>query len=182
MLIFYNELTLEEGFEVLSKPKEDRLVRGRKASPASGLALFQHLHALGKPIRCFNCFCKADRWILDRGKTDMVGSPVLNLYGTRRGKMVLINRDHIIPKSLGGVDAVQNLRAACDVCNMKRGNKLTDKDLKFRAKNQHLIDEDRLQRGIEKAKCHIQKLLLRPGNEEVIKEIMIPFQAIGISF
>lgn len=30
--------------------------------------------------------------------------------------------DHIIPRSLGGSDEIENLRLACRMCNSKRGN------------------------------------------------------------
>lgn len=31
--------------------------------------------------------------------------------------------EHIIPKSMGGTNALENLRCACSQCNRKRGNK-----------------------------------------------------------
>jgi 5-methylcytosine-specific restriction endonuclease McrA len=39
---------------------------------------------------------------------------------TRRAETV----DHIIPKSLGGPDIIENLRAACWHCNMSKGKRM----------------------------------------------------------
>lgn len=178
--IFFKELSLDEGFTVLGQPSEHRLVQGKLVSSPSGAELFKHLHSLNRTIRCFNCGCKADRWIADKGKTDKSNKPVLNLYGIRRKKLVMINRDHIIPRSLGGVDAVKNLRAACDICNTKRGNKITPKDLNFRLRHPELIDNARLEKGIRRAKDHITLLLQKPGNDGVISDIKKPFSALGI--
>lgn len=148
MLIYYNQLSIPEGYEVLEKTKFDRLVRGKQVSACSGWALFQTYK--GKEIRCWSCGCKADRWIADKGRKHM-GQPVLNLYGIRDGLLVLMNRDHIIPKSLGGVDSIENLRPACEVCNGGRGNTLTDEDLQFRKDNPHLVSAHRLEEGKKSA-------------------------------
>ena len=41
--------------------------------------------------------------------------------GTTKGKMHL---DHIIPKSRGGLNTLENLTVACSACNWSKGNKL----------------------------------------------------------
>jgi len=145
MQVYHSELSLEEGFDVLSKDKESRLVRGKRVSACSGIRLFESLR--GRPIRCWECGAQADRWIAEKGQRDLYGAPVLNLYGLRDGKLVMINRDHIIPKSLGGVDDIANLRPACEVCNGSRGNEVTGVDIQFRLDNPHLISPHRLQEG-----------------------------------
>jgi hypothetical protein len=166
MLIYYHELSLEEGFQILSQDKEQRLVHGRRVSGCSGWKLFRTLQ--GQLIQCWECGCTADRWIADKGRNDLVGPPVLNLYGVRDQQVVLINRDHIIPKSLGGVDSVQNLRPACEVCNSNRGNQITPEEVKFWKENQHLISTARLENGKKKALRAAEKL----------SYVLAPFQAI----
>lgn len=144
MLIFYFELPIEEGFEVLKKSKEDRLVRGRKVSACSGWKFFL---AHGTPLRCWKCNAEADRWIVEKGQNDLQNkSPVLNPYALFEGRLVMINRDHIIPRSLGGTNDNANLRVACEVCNGQRGNTLTDEERVFLAKNPQLISSERLKR------------------------------------
>jgi hypothetical protein len=172
-LIFYKQLSIEEGFEVLEQTKFDRLVGGRQVSQCSGWNLFKNFK--GKPIRCWHCGCEADRWIADRGPKHQ-GSPVLNLYGMRYGELVLMNRDHIIPKSLGGVDDVANLRPACEVCNGDRGNTLDPDELQFRKDNPHLIDRYRLEVGQNNARKAIK---LHDGHPEEQARIALPFDMIG---
>lgn len=39
--------------------------------------------------------------------------------------MVLMNLDHILPKALGGIRSIKNLRPMCQPCNIKRGSDLS---------------------------------------------------------
>lgn len=49
----------------------------------------------------------------------------LNLYGIDdNGQEVLITKDHIIPKSKGGKDELENYQTMCIRCNERKGNKL----------------------------------------------------------
>ena len=155
MLIFHKEVSLAEGFTILKKEKKDRLVGGKQVSAASGWSLFATLEP--GPIACWNCGCLADRWVADKGQNDKLGPPVLNLYGLRQGKLVLMNRDHIIPRSLGGTDAIENLRPACEICNGRRGNQITKEELKFRDENPHLFNRARFETGKKKALKHAAK-------------------------
>ena len=122
---FYKELTLQEGFDVAAKPKESRIVGGREVGLASGISLFKAMHNNGEIIRCWKCGCIAERWISTLGKNDKKGRPVLNLFAskilppTKRRKhplpiLVMMTRDHIIPKSHGGKDVIENLRPGCE--------------------------------------------------------------------
>jgi len=173
MLIYYNQLTIKQGFEILEQTKYNRLVGGRQVSQCSGWALFQTFK--GKSITCWCCGCKADRWIADRGRKHM-GDPVLNLYGMRDGFLVLMNRDHIIPKSLGGVDDIANLRPACEVCNGGRGNVMAPDELQFRKDNPHLVSEHRLNLGKNSARKAIKA---HDGHPEEQARIALPFDMIG---
>jgi 5-methylcytosine-specific restriction endonuclease McrA len=43
------------------------------------------------------------------------------------GCLVVANAvDHIVPHSLGGSDAIENLRAACKHCNSAKGRRMTE--------------------------------------------------------
>jgi 5-methylcytosine-specific restriction endonuclease McrA len=48
----------------------------------------------------------------------------LNLYGVKDGKPVMITRDHIIPRSLGGPNHFKNYQPMCAYCNGKKGNRV----------------------------------------------------------
>ena len=140
VLIYHFEISLAAGFALLDNEKEHRLHRGKRISACSGWALFSTLR--NHTIQCWECGCTADRWVADKGRSDHQGPPVLNLYGTRAdGCVILMTRDHIIPRSLGGANATDNLRPACEICNGARGNQVTAEDIAFKQANPHLISE-----------------------------------------
>ena len=180
MQIFHASVTLEEGYQILEQPtKHDRLVRGKRVDRPSGWALFHHMK--GQPIRCHFCGCQADQWVSEKGRKDHLGHPVLNLYATTTdGRVVMMTRDHIIPKSLGGVDAVANLRPACGPCNEERSNDVSPEVLRFAQEHPELIDEGRIIKGLESLRNHIASLR-RNGkqNEEEVARLMQPFKDMG---
>lgn len=55
------------------------------------------------------------------------GSPKyhLNLYGVDKdGDEVLMTKDHIIPRSKGGKNVLDNYQTMCRICNLAKGNVL----------------------------------------------------------
>lgn len=49
----------------------------------------------------------------------------LNLYALdKNGQEVLMTKDHIIPRSKGGRDVLENYQTMCIKCNEKKGNRL----------------------------------------------------------
>lgn len=137
MYAFYAELSLPEGFAVGAKEWQDRLVNGREVSMCSGFSLFKTLQ--GAPIRCWKCSIEAQLWIVEHHKNEVHrAKPVMNLFAVRKGKLVMMTRDHIIPKSLGGSNDVRNLRPGCSKCNEGRGNTLDLFDQAFMQDNPHL--------------------------------------------
>ena len=48
----------------------------------------------------------------------------LNLYAVNdKGEEVLMTKDHILPKSLGGPDHLNNMQSMCKRCNENKSNK-----------------------------------------------------------
>ena len=45
-----------------------------------------------------------------------------NLYGIKDGKEILFTKDHIVPKSLGGKDHLDNYQTMCSICNHRKRN------------------------------------------------------------
>lgn len=89
-----------------------------------------------------------------------------------------MTRDHIIPKSLGGVDDWHNMRPGCATCNERRGNEVLPEDIRFAQEHPELIDDERIMKG----KQHLQealKRLCRTGNLEEIARLVKPFIAMG---
>lgn len=49
----------------------------------------------------------------------------LNLYALDKdGREVLMTRDHVMPKSKGGSESINNMQTMCARCNGKKGDKL----------------------------------------------------------
>ena len=46
-----------------------------------------------------------------------------NLYALKDGKEIMMTRDHVIPRSKGGLDNIGNLQVMCIICNQKKSNK-----------------------------------------------------------
>jgi hypothetical protein len=62
---------------------------------------------------------------------DKGGGHHIDLYAVKDGVYHLLNRDHILPASLGGPNHLWNLRPACSCCNSNRGNTFTAEDAKL---------------------------------------------------
>lgn len=138
MFIFYKEVTLEEGFEVLDNPRLKQKIDGRRVSSPSGVALWKHCKENYKPLKCWECGVEADRFIVKHHPKDMEKPPVLELFAHTGKSLVMMTRDHIIPKSLGGVGDVANLRPGCEKCNGSRKSTMNKEDTEFMNDNPHL--------------------------------------------
>lgn len=180
MNIYHTELSLDEGYQVLEQAvKADRLVRGKRVDRPSGWALFHHLK--GQPIRCHFCGCQADRWVSEKGRRDRLGHPVLNLFASNSdGRVVLMTRDHIIPRSLGGVDDVANLRPACAPCNERRSNEVSPEVIRFAQEHPELVDEGRIKAGLESLRNSLHRLKQQKASAEAEMERLVkPFRDMG---
>lgn len=69
---------------------------------------------------CVSCGLRGTKMLLDANHGD--ASPHFNLYGEEAGRLVLMTKDHTVPKSKGGKDEHANLRTMCHCCNNLRGN------------------------------------------------------------
>lgn len=139
MLVYHATVSLEEGYNIMAEPKGSRLVKGKSVSLPSGAKLFGHLHSTGQPLKCWHCGIEANCFIANKGQNDRMGPPVLDMFAMTREGPILMTRDHIIPKSYGGVNDVENLRMGCGPCNHGRGNELDEADIKFLRAHPELI-------------------------------------------
>lgn len=83
-----------------------------------------------KGVQCVHCSTKGEYF---RKTTSNSSYTVFhfNLYGTdSKGREVLMNKDHIIPKSKGGRDVFNNFQTMCAPCNSRKGNKDEEEMLK----------------------------------------------------
>jgi 5-methylcytosine-specific restriction endonuclease McrA len=78
--------------------------------------LFKH-----KGIECTCCGIKGEYFAKERAGN--VQSYHFNLYGKRNdGTEVMLTKDHIIPKSKGGKDDLNNYNTLCYDCNQEKGD------------------------------------------------------------
>lgn len=69
---------------------------------------------------CVSCGLEAKYF---RRESFLDENPHLNMYGENDlGEEVLFTKDHIVPKSKGGSDSLNNLQTMCTKCNGEKGN------------------------------------------------------------
>jgi hypothetical protein len=75
-----------------------------------------------KGLQCPACGLTGIVFILERSKSQNTKKCHWNLYGIKNGRLVMMTIDHIIPKSKGGLDIIENKQPMCIICNNKKGN------------------------------------------------------------
>lgn len=76
-----------------------------------------------KGIKCAACGLEATYFCLEKHSATKTKHYHFNLYGiTASGSEVLFTKDHILPRSRGGADHIDNLQTMCSPCNTKKGN------------------------------------------------------------
>lgn len=77
-------------------------------------------HVFRKNRHCAACGIEGKWMNLDLNPGD--ASPHFNLYAEEDGKLLLMTKDHQIPKSRGGEDVMENYTTCCAICNNLKGN------------------------------------------------------------
>ncbi len=97
-----------------------------------------------KSIKCCKCGIEGKYFAKERSLPANSDKFHLNLYAVDKdGKEVLMTKDHIIPKSKGGSNKVENMQTMCCRCNEKKGNIMEDGDeFKGYYKKNRRIGED----------------------------------------
>lgn len=87
--------------------------------------LEQHGQSPPRGVNCFIDDCQLCNYLSVERKNLRLTSPHLNLYHVnRKGGLVLMTQDHIVPRSRGGPDRIHNLQTMCRECNSWKGNRL----------------------------------------------------------
>lgn len=81
------------------------------------------LQTFKKSNVCCCCGVVGSIFALQNERCEKSSTPYhLNLYGFTDDGLILMTKDHIIPKSKGGQDCLNNMRTMCAKCNVARGN------------------------------------------------------------
>jgi hypothetical protein len=73
-----------------------------------------------RSLACVACGIKGSKMLLEINQHDK--SPHFNLYAEENGKLILMTKDHIHPKSKGGKNEIENYATMCCQCNNLKGN------------------------------------------------------------
>ena len=77
-------------------------------------------HVFKANHKCVSCGLEGTQMILDMNPGD--SSPHFNLYAEENGRLVLMTKDHILAKSKGGTDSLDNYQTMCATCNNLKGH------------------------------------------------------------
>lgn len=77
-------------------------------------------HVFKANHKCVSCGLEGTQMILDMNPGD--SSPHFNMYAEENGRLVLMTKDHILAKSKGGTDSLENYQTMCATCNNLKGH------------------------------------------------------------
>jgi 5-methylcytosine-specific restriction endonuclease McrA len=77
-------------------------------------------HVFKKNRFCVSCGIEGIYMFLDMNPGD--SSPHFNLYAEEHGRLVLMTKDHIVAKSKGGNESLDNFQTCCSTCNNLKAN------------------------------------------------------------
>lgn len=82
------------------------------------------LRTFKKCLTCYRCGITGSKFLLQNhiAPHNNPARPHYNLYAVdSAGKLVLMTKDHLFPKSKGGSNALHNMHTMCEICNLKKG-------------------------------------------------------------
>ena len=117
-MIQYERYSVKHIFDIMDS-KQRMYYQGRSVGLNSArLVLFRT-----KGCTCVRCGVEGNVFILETHRKEV--GPHLNLYAELPdGKLILITKDHIVPRSRGGANSLANYQTMCTKCNIKKGSSL----------------------------------------------------------
>lgn len=125
--------------------KRPAVLDGHKYNPDSS----RYILYREKGLQCAKCKITANVAIFERHKNSNLSNLKenqkwhWNFYYKSEGVELMMTRDHILPKSLGGSDKLSNCQPMCESCNRKKGNGQTKETINvpFKVANNFPRDE-----------------------------------------
>jgi len=103
---------------------------------------------------CSACGLQGSKFCLELSPSDK--NPHFNLYGLENGRLILMTKDHMHPKSYGGIDIHSNYQTMCAICNNLKGSSNIPlekiKELRLLYDNNKNLPRKRLRKLLEDAK------------------------------
>lgn len=107
---------------------------GHRSMPIRGYTVHtgsQRYRVFKESCTCVECGVVGTVMCLDeprgsrrRRNRKQKGAAHFNLYGiTPSGRVVMLTKDHILPKSKGGSNRLDNYQTMCETCNQRKGDK-----------------------------------------------------------
>jgi 5-methylcytosine-specific restriction endonuclease McrA len=113
-------LSIEETFERMKDKAGFQKVFGVKADFHSWRLICYE----SKGVTCVKCGLTGNLFAVERGWAENTDKYHLNLYHFgANGYERMMTVDHIVPKSKGGQNDINNLQPMCSSCNMKKSDK-----------------------------------------------------------
>ena len=111
----------EDIIDLISDKRDDKAVfstaYGEKYVRINSL----RLQCFKRSSVCVECGRRGERFALESSKEGE--NPHLNFYAIDNdGNEVLMTHDHILPRSKGGKNCIDNVQTMCAICNMKKDN------------------------------------------------------------
>jgi len=84
-----------------------------------------------KNLECAACSLTGSLFLLEREHGHEPGIAHFNLYAIEHESLILMTKDHIVPRSKGGKNNINNYQTMCEVCNsMKKARELSNNELR----------------------------------------------------
>ena len=79
--------------------------------------------------KCVRCGIEGAYFALEKSHGSKQDWHHFNLYAlNENGDEVMMTKDHILPKSKGGKDHMENMQTMCAICNSAKGNEMTNEE------------------------------------------------------
>lgn len=95
-----------------------------KTSSQKNNLFIQNYEKYKNKCKCDICGLEAKYMVLEKSKDVVNDYFHFNLYTINKDNQeIYFNIDHVIPKSKGGKNELENMQLTCEICNSKKANK-----------------------------------------------------------